>query len=102
MSIPQIATPLFHLTLPSTGEQITYRPFLVKEEKLLLIAKEADDEESIMTAVLQILGSCTNNEIDLKSLASSLIISAIAHSLSAILFGLYLRVSTRLNLRGFH
>ena len=70
MSIPQIATPLFHLTLPSTGERITYRPFLVKEEKLLLIAKEAEDEESIVTAIIQILESCTNNEVDIMSLAS--------------------------------
>lgn len=70
MSLPQIATPLFHLTLPSTGKQITYRPFLVREEKLLLIAKEADDEESIMTVVLQIIESCTNGEIDVNELAS--------------------------------
>jgi len=43
MSLPKVATPLFQLTLPSTGKEITYRPFLVKEEKLLLIAKEADE-----------------------------------------------------------
>lgn len=70
MSLPEMATPLFHLTLPSTGEQITYRPFLVKEEKLLLIAKEADDEESVITTVMQILESCTNNEVDVTKLAS--------------------------------
>jgi hypothetical protein len=70
MSLPQIATPLFHLTLPSTGKEITYRPFLVKEEKLLLISKEADDEESVMTAVLQIIESCTNGEVDINELAS--------------------------------
>lgn len=70
MSLPQIATPLFQLTLPSTGKEITYRPFLVKEEKLLLIAKEADDEESVMTAVLQIIESCTNGEVDINELAS--------------------------------
>lgn len=70
MSLPKVATPLFHLTLPSSGKQISYRPFLVKEEKLLLIAKEADDEESVMTAVLQIIESCTNGEVDVNELAS--------------------------------
>jgi hypothetical protein len=70
MSLPKVATPLFHLTLPSTGREITYRPFLVKEEKLLLIAKEADDEESVITAVLQIIESCTNGETDISELAS--------------------------------
>lgn len=70
MSLPKIATPLFHLTLPSTGEEISYRPFLVKEEKILLIAKEANDEESVITSVMQILESCTNNEIDITKLAS--------------------------------
>ena len=70
MSIPQMATPLFHLTLPSTGKEVTYRPFLVKEEKLLLIAKEANDEESVMTSVMQILESCTNSELDVNALAS--------------------------------
>lgn len=70
MSLPKITTPLFQLNLPSTGKQITYRPFLVKEEKLLLIAKEANDEESIMTAVLQIIESCTNGEVNISELAS--------------------------------
>tara|TARA_E500000318_G_scaffold17035_1_gene17288 strand:- start:215 stop:934 length:720 start_codon:yes stop_codon:yes gene_type:complete len=70
MSLPKIATPLFHLTLPSTEKQITYRPFLVKEEKLLMIAKEANDEESIAIATLQVLESCTNGEVNVNELAS--------------------------------
>jgi len=69
MSLPKIAVPLFKLIVPSTGEEITYRPFLVKEEKLLMIAKEAEDEESIITTTMQILESCTNNEVDISKLA---------------------------------
>ena len=46
MSLPKINAPEYRLTIPSTDEEITYRPFLVKEEKLLLIASETEDEEA--------------------------------------------------------
>ena len=45
MSLPKIDAPIFETILPSTGEKIHFRPFTVKEEKILLIAKEAADEE---------------------------------------------------------
>jgi len=68
MSLPNISVPLFKLNLPSNGEQITYRPFLVKEEKILLVAKEATDIESVTLAVQQVLNNCTEGQIDVKKL----------------------------------
>ena len=51
MPLPKIATPTYELELPSTGESINYRPFLVKEEKLLVLALETEDTKQITTAV---------------------------------------------------
>ena len=51
MPLPKIATPTYELELPSTGETVQYRPFLVKEEKLLVIALESDNTKQITTAV---------------------------------------------------
>lgn len=70
MSLPRLDIPLFDLIIPSTGQSITYRPFLVKEEKILLIAKEGDDEDGMLRATLQVIESCTNGEIDINSLTS--------------------------------
>lgn len=70
MSLPNVTAPLFKLILPSTQKEVHFRPFLVKEEKVLLMAKEAEDEESIITATIQILENCTNGELDIKSLPS--------------------------------
>ena len=58
MSLPIMATPNYELTLPSTGETITYRPFLVKEEKLLLMASEGGDDREIIGAIKNIIESC--------------------------------------------
>ena len=49
MNLPNLNTPRYELTLPSTGEKVQYRPFLVKEEKLLLIAKESEEAEEVCT-----------------------------------------------------
>ena len=51
MPLPKIATPSYELELPSTGKTIQYRPFLVKEEKLLVIALESQDTKQITNAV---------------------------------------------------
>ena len=51
MPLPKIATPSYELELPSTGKTITYRPFLVKEEKLLVIALESEDTKQITNAI---------------------------------------------------
>jgi len=58
MPLPKIATPTYELELPSTGESIRYRPFLVKEEKVLVIALESEDTKQITTAIKAVLKSC--------------------------------------------
>ena len=58
MSLPKLEVPTFTLTLQSTKEKITYRPFLVKEEKILLMALESNDGNEIFTAVQNIITAC--------------------------------------------
>jgi len=58
MPLPKIATPTYELELPSTGETVQYRPFLVKEEKLLVIALESDDTKQITTAIKTVIKNC--------------------------------------------
>ena len=58
MPLPKIATPTYELTLPSTGKPVQYRPFLVKEEKLLVIALESEDNKQITTAIKAVLKAC--------------------------------------------
>ena len=60
MSLPKLNVPQYDLELPSTKEKITYRPFLVKEEKILLLAMEEDNEKSMATALKQIVSNCTS------------------------------------------
>ena len=58
MPLPKIATPTYELELPSTGKTIQYRPFLVKEEKLLVIALESDSTKQITTAIKSVIKNC--------------------------------------------
>lgn len=58
MPLPKIATPRYELELPSTEETITYRPFLVKEEKVLVIALESEDSKQITNAIKTVIQSC--------------------------------------------
>jgi len=58
MPLPKISTPTYELELPSTGETIQYRPFLVKEEKLLVIALESEDTKQITTAIKNVIKNC--------------------------------------------
>ena len=60
MPLPKITTPSYELELPSTGETIKYRPFLVKEEKLLLLATESGEQSDLITAVTDIITACTD------------------------------------------
>ena len=59
MALPKIDTPIYELELPSTGETIQYRPFLVKEEKILLMALESGNTDDILQAVKQIVSNCS-------------------------------------------
>ena len=62
MPLPKIATPTYELELPSTGKTVTYRPFLVKEEKLLVLALESEDTKQITTAIKAVLKSCVQTK----------------------------------------
>jgi ribosomal protein L44E len=66
MAIPIIATPTYELMLPSSKKKIKYRPFLVKEEKLLLLAMETKDPAHIQETTKQIVKDCTFGEVDVE------------------------------------
>lgn len=70
MSLPQINTPVHELTIPSNGKKIKYRPFVVREEKILLLALESEDQKEITDAIVQIIGNCIQSKIDLDSLST--------------------------------
>ena len=59
MALPTISVPHYFLTLPSTKEQVKYRPFLVREEKILLMAMESENENEMIEAVKRIIKECT-------------------------------------------
>ena len=65
MALPILTTPTYELEVPSTATKIKYRPFLVKEEKILLMAMESDDNNQVIQAVKTIVSECTYNKVDL-------------------------------------
>ena len=68
MALPKLTTPTYELEVPSTDEKIQFRPFLVKEEKILLIAMESGKNEDIIEAVKQIVEECTFNKLNLGTM----------------------------------
>ena len=71
MPLPKINTPTYDLTLPSTGKKIKYRPFLVREEKILIMAMESEDMTEITNAIVQILSDCIlTKDVKVESLAT--------------------------------
>ena len=71
MPLPKINTPTYELTLPSNGKKIKYRPFLVREEKILIMALETEDQKQITTAIIQILTACImTRSVKLNELAT--------------------------------
>ena len=62
MALPKIQTPTFETTLPSTGDKIYYRPFLVKEEKILLVAKETGETNEVYNAIKQVINNCVMHD----------------------------------------
>jgi len=70
MALPSLSAPEFITTVPSTGEEIKYRPFLVKEEKILLMALEGNDQNEITNAIMKILSNCVLSNVDIKKLAT--------------------------------
>jgi hypothetical protein len=67
MALPKLTTPTYELELPSTDEKVKYRPFLVKEEKILMMAMESKSSADITQAVKDIVNECTFNKIDISS-----------------------------------
>jgi len=70
MALPTMDLPTYDLEVPSTKKKIKFRPFLVKEEKVLLMALESDNEENIRSAVQNLLKSCIQSRIKLENLAT--------------------------------
>ena len=68
MALPKLNTPTYELEVPSTDEKIKYRPFLVKEEKILMIAMESKDNTQIVNAVKDIVSACTFDKIDISNM----------------------------------
>ena len=68
MALPKLTTPTYELEVPSTDEKIKYRPFLVREEKILLMSMESGKNADIINAVKEIVSECTFNKIDLSTL----------------------------------
>ena len=68
MSLPKLNVPVYEAILPSTETVIKYRPFLVKEEKILLTAMESEDDKTISNAVKQIINNCVQGELDVDRL----------------------------------
>ena len=68
MALPKLNTPTYELEVPSTDDKIKYRPFLVKEEKILLIAMESGKNEDIVQAVKDIVSECTFGKLDVSNL----------------------------------
>ncbi len=69
MALPKLNVPEYNLKLPSSGKNVKYRPFLVKEEKLLYLAMESGEQKDMIDAVKNILTSC-NNLSSLKDLSN--------------------------------
>ena len=66
MGLPKLDTPTYELVVPSTQQKIKYRPFLVKEQKLLLMAQESKEEENYVQTMTEIVNACTFGSIDAK------------------------------------
>ena len=68
MALPRIDTPTYQLTLPSTQQKIDFRPFLVKEQKIIMMAQESQDEKQMVRAMSDLVTSCTFNKFDVNKL----------------------------------
>ena len=69
MPLPEIVTPTYTLTVPSTKKKLKYRPFLVKEQKVLILALENKDQEQILDAVITVLKNCIITKTKIEDLS---------------------------------
>ena len=67
MALPKLDAPTYTLEVPSTGEKIKFRPFLVKEQKVLMLAEESKDDNQIYNAMETLITSCTFGKVDVKT-----------------------------------
>lgn len=70
MALPKLETPKYHLTVPSTGQEIEFRPYVVKEEKILMMAMESNDQKQMLTALMDMIETCTFGKIKARDLAT--------------------------------
>jgi hypothetical protein len=70
MPLPKIEYPIFEVELPSTKQKVKYRPFLVKEEKILLMAMQGEDANEIANALKQVIGNCILDDVNVDELAT--------------------------------
>jgi len=68
MALPKLDTPTYQLELPSNQQVVKYRPFLVKEQKILMMAQDADNKEDSYNMLAEIVDGCTFNNVDIKTM----------------------------------
>ena len=68
MALPRIDTPTYQTTLLSTGETIQFRPFLVKEQKVIMMAQESNEEVQITNALVSLVSACTFHKVDVENI----------------------------------
>ena len=68
MALPKLDTPTYQLELPSNKQVVKYRPFLVKEQKILMMAQDADDKEDTYDMLSNVVSGCTFNNVDIKTM----------------------------------
>lgn len=69
MALPKLDTPRYEMIVPSTGNKVVYRPYLVKEEKILMLAMESNDQGQMIRALKDVIRSCTEDTLDTETLA---------------------------------
>ena len=70
MALPMNNMPIYNMVVPSTGKTVKYRPFLVKDEKALMIAQQSEDPTIMVETLKQVIGSCLNDKLDVDNLAT--------------------------------
>lgn len=68
MALPKLDAPRYEMKLPSTNQKVIYRPYLVKEEKILMLAMESQDDRQMIRAVKDVISACTDGEVDVNTL----------------------------------
>ena len=66
MALPELNTARYEMVIPSTGQTVSYRPYLVKEEKILMMAMESDNNKVIMDATMDVINSCIYDDFDVE------------------------------------